>query len=91
MSHPDPVPDYRARIERARLEAEQQRQRYLSDQCDHANSPEVRVRIWEKLHQIRLPKDPAHAILAMVARDTRMDLDRVREVQRQRADQQAST
>ena len=32
-----------------------------------------------------LPKNPAHAILAMVARDTQMDLDSVKEVQRQRA------
>jgi hypothetical protein len=81
----EPMLDHRARLERARLEFEQQRQRSLTDQQDPANTPDVRVRIWEKLHQVRLPRDPAHAILATVARETGLDLGEVLEVQRLRA------
>jgi len=85
MNNQEPILDHRARAERARLEAEQQRQRALTDQRDPANAPETRVRIWERLHQVRLPKDPAHAILATVARETGLALDVVLDVQRERA------
>ena len=43
------------------------------------------MRIWERLHQVRLPKDPAHAILAIIAKQTGMKLGDVQEVQRARA------
>jgi hypothetical protein len=85
MDNPELMLDHRARAERARLDAEQQRQRSLTDQRDDANTPEVRVRIWERLHQVRLPKSPSHAILGKVARDTGLGLDAVLEVQSQRA------
>lgn len=84
MTEP-PILDYRARAERLRLETEQQRQRALHDQCDPDNAPETRVRIWEKLHQVRLPKDPSHAILAVVAQQTGLELQAIIEVQRLRA------
>lgn len=86
MTNHDPIIlDHRARAERDRLEAEHQRQRSLTDQRDPQNPPETRVRIWERLHQVRLPKDPAHAILAKVAEETALGLMAVLEVQRQRA------
>lgn len=85
MENPELMLDHRARAERARLDAEQQRQRSLTDQRDDANTPEVRVRIWEKLHQVRLPKSPTHAILSKVALDTGLDLPAVLEVQSARA------
>ena len=85
MSSQEPVLDHRARAERLRLEAEQQRNRSRADQRDPANTPDVRVRIWESLHQVRLPRDPAHAILATIARDTELALSIVLDVQRQRA------
>jgi hypothetical protein len=81
----EPILDYRARAARLRLETEQQRSRALNDQCDPENAPEIRVRIWEKLHQVRLPKDPSHAILTVVAQQTGLDLQAVHEVQRLRA------
>ena len=85
MNSQEPILDHRARAERARLEAEQHRQRALTDQRDPANTPDTRVRVWERLHQVRLPKDPGHAILATVARDTELTLNAVLDVQRERA------
>jgi hypothetical protein len=51
----------------------------------------MRVRIWERLHQVRLPKDPSHAILKQVAQQTALDLNEVLEVQRLRAQPVAPT
>ena len=81
----DPMLDYRARIERDNLEAIKRRQQALDDQRSPGNSPEMRVRVWEQLHQLRLPKNPAHAILQVIVRQTGLDLADVREVQRMRA------
>lgn len=85
MNSPDPMLDHRARIERAQLEAAERRTQALVEQRAPANSPELRVRAWEKLHQVRLPKDPQHAVLLVVAKQTAMPLGEVQEVQRQRA------
>jgi hypothetical protein len=81
----EPLIDHRARLEQMQFEAAQRRERALIDQRSPENSPEVRVRIWERLHQVRLPKDPAHPIMVRVAELTGMDLAEVLEVQRLRA------
>ena len=85
MTLHDPMLDYRARIERDNLESIERRQQALADQRSPVNTPEVRVRIWEKLHQLRLPKDPAHAILLVIVQQTGLGLADVQEVQRLRA------
>lgn len=84
-SNSDSVSDLRAQIERRRLEAEQVRNQALLDQRDFASSPDQRVRVWERLHQLSLPKDPDHAVLAQVSRQTGLALSELQEVQRQRA------
>lgn len=83
MNH-DLILDHRARIERARLEAEERRSQALLGLRAADNSPAVRVGIWERLHQVRLPKSPTHAILGVVAKQTGLLLADVVEVQRQR-------
>jgi hypothetical protein len=86
VSSHDPLLDHRARIERAQLEAAEKRTQALIDQRSPQNPPEARVRAWEKLHQVRLPKDPSHAVLLVVAQQTGMALADVQEVQRSRAE-----
>lgn len=81
----DSITDFRALAERRRLEAQQQRSQALLDQRSDDHAPAVRVRLWERLHQLRLPKDPEHAILVQVAQQTGLALADVQEVQRQRA------
>ncbi len=81
----DAFPDYRARAERAAREAAERREQALIDQRSPDNTHEVRVRIWEKLHQLRMPRDPGHAVLALIAKQTGLGLAEVQEVQRQRA------
>lgn len=86
MNSHDPLLDHRARIERAQLEAAEKRAQSLLDQRSTDNSPDTRVRAWEKLHQVRLPKDPEHSVLLLIAQQTGMTLADVQDVQRQRAD-----
>lgn len=85
MTTPEPLFDYRARHERALLEAAERRERARIEQRSPENSPEMRVRIWERLHQVRLPRSEKHAILRMVADQTGLALSEVQDVQRDRA------
>jgi hypothetical protein len=85
MNSFDPVLDYRARLERMRLEAEEWRRQAMVEQRSPDNSHEARVRAWERLHQVRLPKGSGHAVLAVVANQTGLELAEVHAVQRQRA------
>lgn len=89
MNSHDPLLDHRARIERAQMEAAERHALAFIEQRSPGNSPDVRVRTWERLHQVRLPKDPAHAVLRVVAQDTGMALAEVLEVQRQRVQAEA--
>lgn len=57
----------------------------LAEQRSDLNSPEVRIRTWERIHALRLPSDPAHPILDVIAIGTRLTLEEVREEQRTRA------
>lgn len=65
------------RAEKRRLER--------AEQCSNLNPPDVRIRTWEKIHALRLPSDPAHPILDVIAISTRLTLEEVREEQRTRA------
>jgi hypothetical protein len=74
--------------ERAR---EEQRRLDRAEQSSDLNAPEVRIRTWEKLHNLRLPSDPAHPVLDVVAISTRLTLAQVQEEQRARAARTAAT
>jgi hypothetical protein len=84
MSSFEPIIDHHARLERLQFEAAERREQALIGQRSPDNTPEMRVRIWEKLHQVWLPKSPTHVILAQIAEQTALALAQVLEVQRQR-------
>ena len=66
-------------------ERAERKRRLLDEQRSDANSPDVRIRTWEKLHGLRLPSDSGHPILDLVAVSTRLTLAQVQEEQRARA------
>ncbi len=76
--------DYRERLERVRLEAEHQRNQDRIEQGSILLSSDARVRVWERLHRLRLPDDPVHPILAHIAVSTSLTLEEVQDVQRTR-------
>jgi hypothetical protein len=59
-----------------------QRQLELEELRSDLNSAERRVRTWEKLHGLSLPRDPDHPILDLIASKTRLTLQEVQDVQR---------
>jgi hypothetical protein len=66
-------------------ERAEKRRHDLAEQRSDLNPPDVRIRTWERLHQLRLPSDPAHPVLDVIAMSTRLTLAEVREEQRIRA------
>ncbi len=85
MSQDELILDHRARREQLEEEAARRRERALIDQRSPDNPAQVRVRIWEQLHQVRMPRDPGHAVLPRIAEQTGLTLADVLEVQRLRA------
>jgi hypothetical protein len=79
---------FKAHREQLAFEAEErarQRLAQLTEQRSTLNPPDARIRVWEKVHELRLPLDPAHAIVAVVAADTGLTLSEVRHEQRARS------
>jgi hypothetical protein len=73
------------RLAQEEHERAERRRQELAQQRSDLNPPEVRIRMWEKVHQLRLPSDPTHPILDVIAISTRLTLAEVREEQRTRA------
>jgi hypothetical protein len=83
----------RTHAERLALEEHeraQQRRLELAEQRSDLNPPEVRIRAWERVHALRLPGDPRHPVLGVIALGTGLTLAQVREEQRARAAQRAA-
>jgi hypothetical protein len=78
------------RLAHEESERAEKRRQELAEQRSDLNPPEVRIRAWEKIHQLRLPSDPAHPILDVIAISTRLTLAQVQEEQRARAARAAS-
>jgi hypothetical protein len=79
------VKDHRARIQLEEREKAERRRLELAEQRSDVNSPEMRIRAWEKVHGLRLPADANHPILDVIAVATRLTLEQVREEQRARS------
>jgi hypothetical protein len=84
------IQSHRARVALQEAERVQQRRDELAAQRSDRNPPDVRIRIWEKLHGLRLPADAAHPILDVIAIGTRLTLVEVREEQRARQERRAA-
>jgi hypothetical protein len=69
------VDDFR---QRAEAEAAERRGQQLVEQSSPLNSPSVRIGAWERLHQIDLPRDPTHRLVALIAANTGLTADEVR-------------
>jgi len=73
------------RLAREENERSEKRRQDLAEQRSDLNPPDVRIRTWERIHQLRMPSDPAHPILHVIAVNTRLTLEEVQEEQRRRA------
>lgn len=82
--HADPTTGYPARIAQEQAEEAERAQRERFEQSSELNTPATRIRAWERLHRLTLPRGSAHSVLSVVAEATRLTLEEVREEQRRR-------
>jgi hypothetical protein len=78
------IADFRDRLAQRQAEANELRRRELAEQTSDAHTPAARIRIWERLHQVALPRNPTHRVLRVIAANTGLTLEEVRAEQRQR-------
>ena len=80
----DAIADRRSQIERDQQERMAEREQQIALQTSPLSSAEERVRLWEKLHQLALPRSPTHKLLRVIAEQTELAIDQVLEIQRRR-------
>jgi hypothetical protein len=74
--------DEEARVERKRVD--------IAEQTLELNVPGVRIRAWEKVHALRMPSNPGHPVLILIAGATQLSLAAVHEEQRVRSGRAAT-
>jgi hypothetical protein len=80
--------NYRERRAYEELERAERRRVNLAALYTDVSSADLRIRAWERAHQLRMPADPLHPALDAIAAATRLTLAEVREEQRLRFPQQ---
>jgi hypothetical protein len=83
--------DYRERMALLQAEALERRQQELSEQRSPSHTPADRIRIWERLHQLPLPRSSSHRLVSVIASHTDLSVEEVRSEQRLRAAQSTPT
>lgn len=81
---PDPgsLADRRAQVEHEQQQRLLERQQQIALLTSPLSTPEERIRLWEKLHALNLPRSPTHKLLRLIAEHTELSLEQVLEVQR---------
>lgn len=77
--------DHRARIALEESERLERTQQELLQQTSELSTTAERIRIWERRHGLTLPRDANHRLVKVVAHQTDLALDQVREEQQRRA------
>ena len=81
----DPMMDFRARLVHQQAEAAERRRMDLAEQSSRLKSAEDRIRIWERIHEVNLPRDSAHRLVQIIAANTGLTDAEVRDEQQRRA------
>ena len=85
----DPMMDFRARLAHNQAEAAERRRMDLAEQSSRLKTAEERIRIWERIHEVTLPRDPAHNLIDIIATNTGLTDADVRDEQQRRANLRA--
>jgi hypothetical protein len=75
----------RAQIEHQNQERAAERQQQIALQSSPLSGPEERIRLWEKLHALDLPRSAKHKLLRVIAQQTGLSIQDVLDVQQRRA------
>src|ERR1700680_2804369 len=85
QSGDDPMMDFRARLVHQQAEAAERRRLDLAEQSSRLKTAEERIRIWERIHEVVLPRDAGHNLVELIATNTGLSDSDVREEQHSRA------
>jgi hypothetical protein len=81
----DPMMDFRARLVHQQAEAAERRRLDLAEQSSRLKTAEERIRIWERIHEVTLPRDSSHRLVDIIAANTGLTDADVRDEQQRRA------
>jgi len=79
------IGEHRDRVLHEQAEAAQRRQRDLLEQTSMQHPAEIRIRIWEQLHQMDLPRDSTHQLVEVIAAQTKLSVEQICREQQRRA------
>ena len=79
------VEENRLRAQKAEEERAAFRASELATQVAPGKDAEERIRIWERLHALRLPRTATHILVNVIATQTHLTVRQVNEEQRRRA------
>ena len=81
VSEGELIRTHRAKLAVEQEKRQQQREIELAEQHAVVNPPATRIRAWEKVHGLRLPLDPDHPVVDLVASNTRLTRAQVHDEQ----------
>lgn len=81
----DIIRDHRVRVAIEAAAVREQRRVEQAKQYASSAAPETRIRAWERVHGLRLPLNPAHPIVAVIAIKTHLTVAEVQHEQRARS------
>jgi len=81
---PSTVKERRAEIEQEEAVARAERNRQLEAQRSTLSTAGDRIRLWEKLHKLHLPRNANHALLPIIARETDLTVTDIQQEQSRR-------
>src|SRR5215216_111812 len=81
---PGSLADRRAQVEHEQQQRLLERQQQIALQSSPLSSAEERIRLWEKLHALAMPRSPTHKLLRIIAEQTELSLEQVLDIQRRR-------
>ncbi|HTE41106.1 MAG TPA: hypothetical protein VK629_09755 [Steroidobacteraceae bacterium] len=84
LAFPLNASEYRDAVERYKVEKEIHKQRTVAALTSPSYDPERRIRLWESLHGLNLPKSTDHRLLDLIAQKTALTVDQVRQEQARR-------
>jgi len=85
VADPDSLADRRAQFEQAQQQRIEERKQQVALLSSPLSSAEERIQLWEKLHELALPRSPTHQLLPIIAQQTAIALAQVLEVQQRRS------
>lgn len=82
---PGSAAEHRLRVQHAAEDRAALRNTELASQISPMNDARERIRIWERLHALPLPRTPGHVLIGVIATQTCLSVEQVREEQLRRA------